>query len=155
MGFFDFLKSYKKRYDAKKKTRSGKKKVKTSDKEGYNAGTAVKVSFDEDINRTVKRPPTSIVHRGNKYNFLAAYKYNAYAMERQYVLRDSNVDSILKKVNTPDGMLYCIYIRKSTVKETTSKPKKGHQLKNESSYFDIDYRKSTNKKELRIHIASK
>jgi len=135
MGFFDLFISYKKLYDAKKKTRSGKKKVKTSDKEGYKAGTAVKVSFDEDKNRTVKSPPASIVHRGDKYHFLAAYKYNAYAMERQYILRDSNIDSILKKVNTPDGMLYCIYTRKSAVKETTSKPKKRASTKKRKYVF--------------------
>lgn len=135
MGFFDFLKSFKKRSDAKKKPLPGAKKVKTADKEGYNAGTEAKIPFDEGTNRTVKKPPASIVYRGNKYTFLTAYKFNAYALERQYILRDNNVDSVLKKVNTPDGVLYCIYARKSAVKETTGKPKKRTSTKKRKFVF--------------------
>jgi len=135
MGFFDFLKSYKKWYDAKKKTLYGKKKVKTANKEVSNAGTTAKVSFDKSISSTVKKPPASIVYRGSKYHFLAAYKYNAYAMERQYILRDNKVDNILKKVRTPDGVLYCLYTRKSVVKETTGKPKKRASTKKRKFVF--------------------
>jgi hypothetical protein len=135
MGFFDLLKSYKKLYDAKKKTLSGKKKVKTADTEGYNARTEAKISFDESISSTVKKPPASIIHRGNKYHFLAAYKYNAYAMERQYILRDNNVDNVLKKVRTTEGVLYCLYTRKSAIKETSSKPKKRASTKKRKFVF--------------------
>jgi hypothetical protein len=136
MGFFDFFKSYKKRDNEKKKILSGaKKKVKAVDKEGYNAGTELKGSFDEGINLTVKKPPASIVHKGNNYDFLAAYKYNAYAMERQYMLRDNNVDNVLKKVRTPDGVLFCIYTRKEAVKEITGKPKKRASTKKRKFVF--------------------
>lgn len=135
MGFFDFLKSYKKRSDAKKKSLVGVKKVKIADQEDYNAGTKTKVPFDEGIKRTVKKPPVSIVHKGNKYTFLAAYKFNAYALERQYVLRDKNIESVLKKVNTPDGVLYCVYTRKSAGKETTGKPKKRASTKKRKFVF--------------------
>lgn len=135
MGFFDFLKSFKKQSDAEKKVISRAKHVKTTDKEGYNAGTEAKISFDKGINRAARKPPASIVYRGNKYKFLAAYKYNAYALERQYILRDNNIDSVLKKVNTPDGMLYCIYTRKSTVKDTADKPKKRASTKKRKFVF--------------------
>ena len=135
MGLFDLLKSYKKRYDAKKKIPSEAKKVKTAEKEGYNVRTEIKVSFDEGINPNVKKPPASIVHRGNKYKFLAAYKYNAYAIERQYILRDNNVDNVLKKVRTQNSVLYCIYTRKSAAKETTSKPKKRASTKKRKFVF--------------------
>jgi hypothetical protein len=135
MGFFNLLNSYKKRFDAKKKPLSGAKKVKTADIEDHNAGMEIKVSFDEGINQTVKKPPASIVHRGNRYTFLAAYKYDAYAIERQYILRDKNIDSVLKKVRTPDGILNCIYIRKSAAKTTTGKPKKRASTKKRKFVF--------------------
>ena len=135
MGFFDFLKSHKKLFDAKKRSPPGEKKVKKVDKEIYSVGTEVKVSFAEGISPTVKKPPASIVHRGNKYRFLAAYKYNAYAIERQYILRDNNIDNVLKKVRTSDGVLYCIYTRKSAFKETTSKPKKRASTKKRKFVF--------------------
>ncbi len=135
MGFFDFLKSHKKLYDPNKKTPPGEKKVKTADKEIYCVGTEVKVSFAEGISPTVKKPPASIVHRGNKYKFLAAYKYNAYAIERQYILRDNNIDNVVKKVRTSEGVLYCIYTRKSAFKETTSKPKKRASTKKRKYVF--------------------
>ena len=135
MGFFNLLKLYKKLFDAKKKPLSGAKKVKTADKEDNNAGTEIKVSFNEGINPSIKKPPASIVHKGNNYTFLAAYKYNAYAIERQYILRDNNVDNVLKKVRTPDGVLYCIYTRKSTVKATTGKPKKRASTKKRKFIF--------------------
>jgi hypothetical protein len=137
MGLFDFLKSYKKRSDAKKKPLSRPRKVKTADKEGYDTGTEVKVPFDEGKNRTVKKPPASIIHihRGNNYTFLAAYKYNAYALERQYILKNNNVDSVLKKVNTTEGVFYCIYTRKLASKETTTKPKKRASTKKRKYVF--------------------
>jgi hypothetical protein len=134
VSFFDLLKSYKKRYEAKKAL-SGVKKVKTADKEGHKSGNEGQVSFDEGVKPLVKKPPASIVHKGNKYTFLAAYKYNAYALERQYILRDKNVDSILKKVNASDSVLYCIYSRKLETKATTGKPKKRASTKKRKFIF--------------------
>lgn len=91
---------------------------------------------DEGIKRTVKKPLASIVHNGNKYTFLAAYKFNAYALERQYILRNNNIDSVLKKANTlDDGIIYCIYTRESAVKETTGKPKKRASTKKRKFVF--------------------
>jgi hypothetical protein len=135
VGFFDFLKSLKKQSNAKKKALPSAKKLKTADKEGHKFGTEAMVPFDEGSNRTVMKPPASIVHKGNKYTFLAAYKFNAYTLERQYILRDNNVDSILKKVNTSNGVLYCVYTRKSAVKEITGKPKKRASTKKRKFIF--------------------